>query len=276
MERSTRILSAVCTLAMFFSLAAPHRCEAQSGSAGADLAARPIPFPHDAILLPSPFVPFLIGPYFGPDYTVHRGNFTMVEDGITCCTFERGTGLGYTAGVKSFLPFGGDNYLSPRIAYTRHNGAFQSYSEPFPLLGLEDTIEDVRFRDELTTPLPTLAADLLYCYRVGLDSTVGLYLVGGPGLEYIAGASFTKKETIADLDGVTYLNGDSEREVEIDYGEESAKLVFAARLGVSMLYKLSERFYLNPEVTGSLPVTVVNDNWRMFEIQGTLGLILGL
>lgn len=236
----------------------------------------PDPIPHDAILLPTPFKPFLIGPYAGPDYTVHRGNFTMVEDGIVCCTFDRGTGLGFTAGLKSFLPFGGENFLSPRLAFTLHNGAFQNLSEPFPLFGVGDTIEDVRFRDELTTPLPSVAFDLMYCYRLGLDSTLGLYAIAGPGIEYIAEASFTKTEGIAVLDGVTYLDGTDERQVEIDYAEESARVVLTARAGISLLYKLSETLYLNPEVTASLPITVVNDNWRMFEIQGTFGLIFGL
>ncbi len=236
----------------------------------------PEPIPHDAILLPTPFHPFLIGPYAGPDYTVHRGNFTMVEDGIVCCTFDRGTGLGFTAGLKSFLPFGGENFLSPRLAFTLHNGAFQNLSEPFPLFGVGDTIEDVRFRDELTTPLPSVAFDLMYCYRLGLDSTIGLYAIAGPGIEYIAEASFTKTEGIAVLDGVTYLDGTDERQVEIDYTEESARVVLTARAGISLLYKLSETLYLNPEVTASLPITVINDNWRMFEIQGTFGLIFGL
>ena len=200
----------------------------------------------------------------------------MVEDGIVCCTFDRGTGLGFTAGVKALLPFGGDNFLSPRLAFTLHNGAFQNLSEPFPLFGVGDTIEDVRFRDELETPLPSVAFDLLYFYRLGIDSSLGLYAVAGPGVEYIAEASFTKTEGIAILDGVTYLDGTNEQQREIDYKEESARVVVTARAGFSLLYKLSETLYLNPEITASLPITVVNDNWRMFEIQATFGLIFGL
>ena len=145
-----------------------------------------LPLPHDAILLPSPFSPFLIGPYAGPDYTVHRGDFRMTENGIPCCIFEKGSGLGFTAGVKSFIPLGEKSYLSPRIAYTKHNGAFESFSEPFPFFGADDTVENMRFRDELTTPLPTLAAVLFYCYR--LDSGLGLYVVAGPAVEYITAA----------------------------------------------------------------------------------------
>ena len=234
-----------------------------------------IPYPHDAILLPSPFIPWLIGPYAGPDYTIHRGEFQMTEDGIPCCIFEKGTGLGFTAGIKAYFPLGEKTYLSPRIAYTKHNGAFESLTEPYPFFGAKDTIEEARFRDELTTPLPTFAADFFFSYRI--DSGLGLYLVGGPALEYITAADFGKTETIVAPDGVTYLSsGETEREVEIDYTAEAARVVFGARAGLSLLYPLSETFYLNPEITFSLPVTVVSDKWRMFEMQGTFGVLFGL
>ena len=232
------------------------------------------PLPHDAILLPSPFFPFLIGPYAGPDYTLHRGEFQMSENGIPCCTFEKGSGLGFTAGVKSFISLGEKSFLSPRIAYTRHNGSFESFSEYFPFFGADDTVENMRFRDQLSAPLPTFAADLFYCYRI--DSGLGLYVIGGPAVEYIGSATFEKTETIVGPDGVTYLSGGTERQVEIDYVGETSRVVFGARAGLSLLYALSETLYLNPELTFSLPVTVINGNWRMFEAQGTFGVIFGL
>ncbi|MCB0712059.1 MAG: hypothetical protein KDD67_06990 [Ignavibacteriae bacterium] len=241
-----------------------------------------IQFPHDAILLPSPFSPFLIGPYAGPDYTIHRGQFQMSENGIPCCTFEKGSGLGFTAGIKSFITLGEKSYLSPRVAYTRHNGSFESFTEEFPFFGADDTVENMRFRDELSAPIPTFAADLFYCYRI--DSNLGLYIVGGPAIEYISSAEFSKTETIVGPDGLVYLNGGDSitggsnvvRSVDIDYIDNVSRLVFGARAGLSLLYPLSETIYLNPEVTVSLPVTVIADNWRMLEVQGTFGVIFGL
>ena len=230
--------------------------------------------PHDAILLPSPWHPMLFGPYFGPDFTVNRGEFQITENGIPCCTFEEGTGLGYTAGMKIFFPLGGKSYVIPRIAYTRHNGSFESLPKWFPFRGTRDSVELTRFRDELTAPLPTLAADLFFSYQI--DSGLGLYVAGGPALEYITRARFSMTETIAEPDGVTFIDGSTTREIEIDYIEEASQVVLGARAGLFLLYPITDFIYLNPELTVSLPVTVINDNWRMFEVQGTVGLMFAL
>lgn len=228
--------------------------------------------PHDAILLPSPWVPVLWGPFVGPDYTLHRGSFRLYEEGILCCEFEKGEGLGFTAGVRAFFPLGFSSYLSPRIAYTRHNGSFTTATGPFPFRGLNDSVEQMYFREELSAPLPTFAADLFFLQRI--DSALGLYIGGGPSLEYLAEARFTKTERITDPEGLTYLDGTTEREQEVDFDLEAADLVVGGRFGLVMLYRLTDRIYLNPEITASLPISVVSEQWRMFELQGTLGVMV--
>ncbi len=140
-----------------------------------------LPLPHDAILLPSPRYPTIIVPYAGPDYSIHRGNFRLEQDGILCCEFSEGTGLGFTAGLRMFLPLGKRWYLSPRLGYTRHVGEFSASSELFPFRGLDDSVELMRFDEELSAPLPTVAADLIWLYQI--DSALGLYLTAGPSFE---------------------------------------------------------------------------------------------
>ena len=236
------------------------------------LAATPL-YPHDAILLPTPWSPWFIGIYAGPDYTFHQGSFQLYEDGILCCEFEKGEGLGYTVGIKTFLPLAERSYLSPRVAYTRHTGSFSATSEPFAIRGLNDSIETTTFDETLSTPIPALAADLLYIYR--LDSASGFYVGGGPSVEYLLQTRFTKTEEIAGPPGVTYLDGTTERVQEIDFEQEANALVFGGRIGAGFLYPLSEAIRLNPELLVSLPVSVVSGEWRMFEIQATLGVMIG-
>lgn len=226
--------------------------------------------PHDAILLPSPRYPLLIVPYAGPDYTIHRGSFRLEEDGILCCEFTEGVGLGWTAGVRMFLPLGGAWYISPRLGYTRHTGEFSATSEPFPFRGLGDSVELMRFDEELTTPLPTVAADLFWLVRI--DSALGLYVGGGPSFEYLPEARFSKIESINGPDGLTFLDGTTSRTQEVDFETAAAEAVLSARFGLAMLYPVTETIYLNPEINVSLPVSVVTDNWRMFAIQATLGI----
>ncbi len=257
-------------LLLVFSL--PTLLTAQERPAqGVDRAA--VTFPHDAILLPTPWSPWFIGLYAGPDYTIHRGNFQLYEEGILCCQFEEGTGLGYTVGLKTFFPLAERSYLSPRVAWTRHAGDFSARSEPFPFRGLNDSVELMTFDETLSTPIPAFAADLLYIYR--LDSATGFYVGAGPSAEYLIETRFTKSEAITGPPGLTYLDGTTERVQEVDFEQEANRFVFGGRFGAGLLYPLSESIRLNPELLLSLPISVVSGEWRMFEIQATLGVLIG-
>lgn len=230
--------------------------------------------PHDAILLPTPWSPWFIGPYGGPDYTVHRGDFELYEDGILCCRFDNGEGLGYTAGVKTFLPLAEKTYLSPRVAYTRHNGTFTEVSEEYPFRGLNDSVELMTFTEELETPIPAFAADLIFAYQ--LDSATGFYLGAGPSVEYLIETQFTKSEQITGPNGLTFLDGTVDRFQEIDFAPDANTFVIGGRLGAGMLYPLTESIRVNPELLVSLPVSVVSGQWRMFEVQLTVGVLFGV
>lgn len=259
-------------LFLLLILSVPTLLTAQERSAH-DRSLSAIVLPHDAILMPTPWSLWFIGPYAGPDYTIHRGNFQLYEEGILCCQFEEGAGLGYTVGVKTFFPLSERSYLSPRIAWTRHAGDFSARSELFPFRGLNDSVELMTFDETLSTPIPALAADLLYIYR--LDSATGFYIGAGPSAEYLIETRFTKSEEITGPPGLTYLDGTTERTQEIDFEQEANRFVFGGRFGAGLLYPISESLRLNPEILFSLPVSVVSGEWRMFEIQATLGVLIG-
>jgi len=266
LHRVARMGLALSAILTMISLSASGQISTGPGNASAALQ------PHDAILVPSPWVPVLIGPYVGPDYTLHRGNFRLYEDGILCCDFERGDGWGFTAGLRAFFPLGFTSYISPRIGYTRHAGAFSTRTGPFPFRGLGDSVETIYFTEELSTPLPAFAADLFFLQRI--DSSLGLYIGGGPSVEYLAEARFTKSDRITSPEGVTWLDGTTERVQQIDFEVEAADLVFGGRLGLVMLYPITDWLFLNPELTASLPISVVSEKWRMFEVQGTVGVMV--
>ena len=256
-------------LGILFALCAPQVLSAQGESLdAADF------MPHDAILLPTPWSPWFIGPYGGPDYTVHRGDFELYEDGILCCRFDQGEGLGYTVGVKTFLPLAEKSYLSPRVAYTRHNGTFTEISEEYPFRGLNDSVELMTFTEELETPIPAFAADLIYAYQ--LDSATGFYLGAGPSVEYLIETQFTKSEKITGPNGLTFLDGTVDRFQDIDFAPDANTFVLGGRLGAGMLYPLTESIRINPELLVSLPVSVVSGQWRMFEVQLTVGVLFGV
>ena len=52
-----------------------------------------LPFPLDRILNPDTRG-IMIGPYGGINFNMHSGEFVLTENGIVCCTFDEGTGLG--------------------------------------------------------------------------------------------------------------------------------------------------------------------------------------
>ncbi len=43
-----------------------------------------------------------------------------------------------------------------------------------------------------------------------------------------------------------------------------------------MIYPVTDFLFLNPEISVSLPVSVVSGEWRMFAVQATLGIGLGI
>lgn len=242
------------------------------------LAAEPppplLPMPQDHILEPGGR-PILAGIAGGIDYNMHRGEFYLSEDGIVCCRFDEGSGIGPVAGVRAFIPLNDEIDFSPRLQYEGRGGEFTSISDPLPFFGSNNEVEMVRFEDRLETTIGTISVDLLATYRV---TEFGLYVAAGPSAGLVVTKSFIKSESIAEPTGVKYLDGSSSKETfrgELDIVNPA---LFSIRGGIGAMLEVAEGIHVNPEVLYGLPLNRISkqDNWKGTTVQATLGILIAL
>lgn len=234
----------------------------------------PFPMPQDHILEPGGR-PILLGVTGGIDYNMHSGEFYLTENGIVCCRFDKGSGLGPVAGAKAFIPLAGDLEFSPRVLYESRGGTFTSLSEPLPFFGSGNQVEMVQFEDKLDATINTIGLDLLASYRL---TDFGLYVAAGPSAGIVVKKDFVKTESIANPAGVDYLDGSNQKQTF--QGELSIinSTLIALRGGVGLTFEVADGIYVNPEVLYGLPLNRISkeDNWKGSTVQATVGVLIAL
>lgn len=236
----------------------------------------PLPLPRDPILEPGGRTP-LIGVFGGPTFNTHTGQFTVSENGVVCCVFDGGSGVGIVAGAKAFIPLGDAFAISPRISFEDRSGKYVQETEAFSFLGANNQTETLRFHDELEMNLPGVTVDALATYTF---TSFGLYAALGPSAGILVGKDFTKTETIPGPSGVTFLDDGSVSKT-INSGEIATAntLQFGARGGLGANIPISGgAITLNPEVLYTFPLTKVSsvDEVKVSGLQATLGILIGL
>ncbi|MBI5645998.1 MAG: outer membrane beta-barrel protein [Ignavibacteriae bacterium] len=257
----TTIITTLCLLAILCS-AAP------AGSDG------PI-HPEDRILFPGAARFILAGPYGGIDAAFHTGRFSTTSNGLLCCSFDEGDGIGLVAGFKAFIPIGGRFDLSPRILYENPGGDFTAILQQYPIRGRNNAVEFVTLDNTLEVTLHMLSAELLATYTF---TSFGLYAALGPSAGFILGNRFVKTETIAGPPGVTYLDGSTSKEMYAGSSDIVRGSVFTLRGGLGAKIPISRSITLNPEVLYGFPLSTVSTdgNWKVSTLQATLGVLFPL
>jgi len=232
------------------------------------------PLPVDRILEPTGRSP-MIGLFGGPNVAMHSGLFTISENGIVCCTFEDGTGVGLVLGLKAFIPIADRIDITPRISYETRPGKFTTLGEPLPILGANNQVQTMRFEDELNVDLQGLAIDPMASYTL---TDFGLYIVLGPSISFVMSKGFTKDETIATPVGVVYkTGGTTKRLVEGDI-ENVESTQIGGRGGLGARIAVTDAICVNPEVLYTVPFMKVTsvDAWKTSALQGTIGILINL
>jgi|GEM_PF-1090700 len=239
-------------------------------------APAPPPLPRDPILEPGGR-PLLVGLFGGPTFNSHTGQFTVTENGIVCCVFDGGSGIGIVGGAKAFIPFGDAFGVSPRISYEDRSGTYTQETEAFSFLGANNQVETLRFHDELGMNLPSVTIDALATYTF---TSFGLYAALGPSAGILVGKDYTKTETIPGPNGVTFKNSGG-TSVTINSGNlgTANTLQLGARGGLGAAFPIAGgAVTLNPEVLYTFPLTKVSsvDEVKVSGLQATLGILIGL
>lgn len=234
----------------------------------------PLPIPVDRILDP-PGQRTLLGIFGGPNFASHSGTFSLTENGITCCTFDEGSGTGIAGGFKAFIPLTDRIDITPRASYESRPGTFTTLSEPLPILGENNQVETMRFQDELNVRLAGIAIDPMASYTI---TDFGLYAALGPSFWLAASRSFTVDETIANPTGVEYKSGGTSKRVLEGDLQSTESVQIGGRGGIGARIDITESLCLNPEVLYTHPFTAVTsfEDWRTAGLQLTLGMLLAL
>jgi hypothetical protein len=230
------------------------------------------PKPDDEILEPDGRQ-MLVGVFGGIDYNMHRGEFYTTVNGITCCRFDNGSGIGAVGGARSFIPVTDRLSISPRLLYENRGGRFLSDEETYPIFGENNRVEMVHFRNQLDVSLHTLTVDALASYTL---TSFGLYVTAGPSASIAFSKRFSKSESIVSPDRVKYLNGATSRQLfsgDMDFVNTA---LFSLRGGIGAAFPVTGNIYLNPEALYSFPLNRVSqqDNWKASSIQGSLGVLV--
>jgi hypothetical protein len=217
--------------------------------------------------------PIMLGLYSGIIYNMHDGEFYTMQDGIVCCRFDNGSGIGAVGGVKAMIPVTENISISPRLMYENRGGTFISRDERYPMLGENNRVELVTFENRLDVKLHTVTVDAMTSYTI---EPIGMYVTAGPSVSLVVGQGFSKTTSIDSPAGVRFLDGTTSRVIDPGNQDIVRPVLFSARGGVGALIELAENIYLNPEALYAFPLGNVSkqDNWKASGIQGTLGVMM--
>jgi hypothetical protein len=231
--------------------------------------------PIDKILYPGAMIRLLIGPYAGVNLNMHDGSFSTMENGVICCNFDEGDGIGIVFGAKAFIPLSAQFRLSPRLHYEQRGGTFTAELLSYPFFGSGQSLEYVDMANELDVTLNTIGIDILATWHPGFG---GLYLAAGPSLAYVASQNFRKTEQILRPPGVTYLDGSTEKVVFDGEMEMVDELLLGLRGGVGVLVPVTSGLHLDLEALYHLPLNSVSTDgdWNASAVQFTLGILFAL
>ena len=219
----------------------------------------------------------MIGLFGGIVTSNHKGQFTLVEEGITCCEFDGASGTGPTAALRVQYNLSEQSpwSLAARIGWEDHSAEFETEVEQLLIFGENNKPELADFQNRLSASLSGITISPLIMYKI-LD--FDLYLSVGPSITLYGSPSFDKTEQIVGPEGVTYLDGTTELlipDVTID-GVGSSYI--GANAGVDLRYPLTDKLGIGLELLYRIPLTKIapDEEWKVSNLIATAGFSLSL
>ena len=236
----------------------------------------PFPIPIDKVLGPGG-ARFNIGLYGGIISNSHTGEFTLSEDGLVCCQFDGGNGIGPTVALRGeyFPNRKGTWGIGARIAWEDQSAEFESGVEQLLIFGENNRPEQADFQNQLDASLSGISFSPLFMFKlIDLD----LYISAGPSITYFASPSFDKTEQILGPSGVTYLDGTTELSLPDIPVNNIESTYFSVMGGLDLRYPLSDNLSLGSEVFYRFPLTKIStdEDWKVSNLIATLGVSLSI
>jgi len=213
-----------------------------------------------------------IGITVGGTYSMHSGGLQFPREAPPHILYDEASGLGPSFGVRAQFPLMPTLALSPRLFAECRGGSFTS--EPFvmEIIGKDLRPQDLRLEDELDAVLRLGGLDLLLTWAP-MDN--GLYFAAGPSIALRLYEEFRVTGRILSPDGVTFLDGSTEKEFYDDDPGITRSLHLGLRAGAGYQLALNQDLALGLETLYLYPLQSVteNDDWTLQGLQATLTLL---
>ena len=221
---------------------------------------------------------FRIGLLGGVISQNHAGEFTLTENGIRCCTFDGGSGLGPTVAIRGeYLPDPeGLLAIALRLGLSSEGAEFRSDPEILPILGVGNGLSQGTFENDLKVATTTLEIAPLAMVRVvDLD----LFLSLGPVISRSISTRSDLTEHLVEPQGLTYLDGTREKSREDIPATLVAETRVSLAAGIDLRLPVTDRIDLASEVHYRHPLSgfgEVDNEWVATGVVGTLGIMFSL
>jgi len=216
-----------------------------------------------------------VGVEVGTGYTFQYGSLEYLEKdiGITCCTYESGTGIPIrflVTGEEWIMP---STSVNIGVGITRFGTSFAAASSPVPL----PNGELLRTEYQLTGSLTYATVSGGVNTRLfGSNLTVG----GGLRLHLYLGGSLQQQEVVLAPSSYQFTGNPRSqvRELGNSFLDQPTPLQVAPYVQVGFNIPLSPGFYLSPSISLGLPLLSVSsaDTWRMVDFGAHVKLMKGL
>jgi len=229
----------------------------------------------DRILDPGSYRTILLGPVFGINYNMHKGEFVTSDNSYPCCGFDNGTGVSFVFGGKLFYPVTDEIYLTPRLQFEGQGGDFKNDKINYPILGPGNRLQNVNLQDDLKVSLYTLNLDIFGAYDI---AGTGLYVCAGPSFQFVVVKNFKQTEKIVTPSESVFLDGSRERTLYDESRDIVNTFQFAIRGGLGYDWNLGSGIHLNPEALYSYSLTKLSKDydWKVSNIQFSLSILFEL
>ncbi|MDT8324094.1 MAG: outer membrane beta-barrel protein [Bacteroidota bacterium] len=216
-----------------------------------------------------------IGVSIGGTYMLHGGGLLFPREVPPLIRYDDASGFGPAFGVRVTVPLTSSLALSPRLFAECRRGTFTSDRFMMEIIGRDLRPEDMTLEDELDVTLRVGGLDLLLAWH---PADGGFYLAAGPSIGLRLYEEFRVTESIVSPQGVTFLDGSTEREMYDDDPGLTRSVHVGLRGGAGYLLPLNEDLALGCELLYLYPLQTVteNDDWTIQGLQGTVTLQFNL
>ncbi len=213
--------------------------------------------------------PMYVGGGLAVGLNIHELNVPVYRGDTLCGVFTSGTSVAPSGNLLFEMPLGDPAHsfwISPRLHLSSLGGLITTPAtdQAQARNPVDSSLVTVSQEYKWDATILSLGADLFVKYPI----IPGLFLMGGPSLNYLLQRNATLNEVVTSPSFALYPNGSQTRSISTGQIVNSTSILAAFTLGASYDVPLSQKVMLAPELTFSAPINSIRTdyNWRVITI----------